>query len=53
MRIRRSGIDQRDLPEFYNRIKNDFDLDIIGLMCIPPFVESTTSFVKMKVCLKR
>ena len=45
----KSGIDQRDLPEFYNRIKNDFDLDIIGLMCIPPFVESTTSFfVKMK-----
>ena len=45
----KSGIDQKDLPEFYDKIKNDFDLDIIGLMCIPPFDENTTPFfVKMK-----
>ena len=45
----KSGLDQKELPEFYNKVKNNFDLDIIGLMCIPPNVEDTSPFfVKMK-----
>ena len=36
--------------EFYKKIIKEFDLDIIGLMCIPPFVDDTSPFfIKMKV----
>jgi pyridoxal phosphate enzyme, YggS family len=32
----KSGIQKDELPDFYNYCKN-LDLDILGLMCIPPF----------------
>ena len=32
----KSGINQTDLNFFYKRCINDFNLDIVGLMCIPP-----------------
>ena len=45
----KSGIDLKNTTNFYNKIKNDFDLNIIGLMCIPPNVSNTkTFFAKMK-----
>ena len=31
---------------FIQILKKDYDLDVIGLMCIPPFVEDTTPFFK-------
>ena len=45
----KNGLDKKEAPEFYNKVMNDFDLDIIGLMCIPPNVDDTSPFfVKMK-----
>ena len=40
----KSGVDFKDTENFYIKIKNDFDLNIIGLMCIPPNVSNTTPF---------
>ena len=46
----KGGVKQNELLEFYKKIMNEFDLDIIGLMCIPPFVDDTSSFfIKMKI----
>ena len=39
----KSGIAKADLIEFYNFSKN-LGLDIIGLMCIPPFNEDSSKF---------
>ena len=39
----KSGILINDLIEFYNYSKN-LNLNIIGLMCIPPFNEDSTNF---------
>ena len=32
----KSGINKKDVSSFYEKCNNEFDLDIIGLMCIPP-----------------
>ena len=32
----KSGISPDELPNFYNVCKSELDLDIVGLMCIPP-----------------
>ena len=46
----KGGVKQDELLEFYKKIIKEFDLDIIGLMCIPPFVDDTSPFfIKMKV----
>ena len=46
----KGGVKQNKLLEFYKKIIKEFDLDIIGLMCIPPFVDDTSPFfIKMKV----
>ena len=42
----KSGVNQESILKFYSEIKKDYDLDVIGLMCIPPFVEDTTPFFK-------
>ena len=42
----KSGVSQESIVKFYSDVKKDYDLDIIGLMCIPPFVEDTTPFFK-------
>ena len=42
----KSGVNQESIVEFYSDLKKDYDLDVIGLMCIPPFVEDTTPFFK-------
>ena len=45
----KSGIKKEDLNKFYMQLQNEFDLNIIGLMCIPPFEKETTPyFSKMK-----
>jgi len=45
----KSGIDLKNTGNFYSKIKNDFDLNIVGLMCIPPNVSNTKLFFeKMK-----
>ena len=42
----KGGVSQDKILKFYSDIKKDYDLDIIGLMCIPPFVDDTTPFFK-------
>ena len=47
--MQKNGINQDEILKFYSNIKKNFDLDVIGLMCIPPFVKDTTPFfIKMK-----
>ena len=44
----KSGIDERNLENFYNYCK-DLGLNIVGLMCIPPFnKDSEKYFNKME-----
>ena len=46
----KGGVKQNELLDFYKKIIKEFDLDIIGLMCIPPFVDDASPFfIKMKV----
>ena len=46
----KGGVRQNELLELYKKIMKEFDLDIIGLMCIPPFVDDTSPFfTRMKV----
>ena len=40
----KSGIDFNDVENFYAKIKNDFELNIVGLMCIPPNLSNTKPF---------
>ena len=42
----KSGIKTDDLKTFYEKCTKDLKLDIIGLMCIPPFVQDTKPFFK-------
>ena len=45
----KNGIDEGDLEEFYKKCVNEFKLDIVGLMCLPPKDNNTKEyFVKMK-----
>ena len=45
----KSGIDEDDLKNFYKRCVNEFNLNIIGIMCLPPFdVDPSPFFKKMQ-----
>tara|TARA_B100000003_G_C10895548_1_gene357004 strand:- start:488 stop:1141 length:654 start_codon:yes stop_codon:yes gene_type:complete len=45
----KSGIDINNLESFYDLCKNDLNLDILGLMCLPPMdSDSSFYFEKMK-----
>jgi pyridoxal phosphate enzyme (YggS family) len=45
----KSGIDEGDLEEFYKKCVNELELDIVGLMCLPPKNDNTKEyFIKMK-----
>ena len=49
----KSGIQKDELPDFYNYCKN-LELDILGLMCIPPFNKDSSSyFQEMKNLSKK
>ena len=41
----KSGVDKKELFEFYNYCKN-IELNIIGLMCIPPFDEPSEKYFR-------
>ena len=44
----KSGIEVEHLKNFYEKCINDFDLNIIGLMCIPPITDNVQDFfIKM------
>ena len=44
----KNGIHEANLDEFYKKCVNELELDIVGLMCLPPSNEDTTRyFVKM------
>tara|TARA_E500000178_G_C16935229_1_gene713665 strand:+ start:549 stop:1187 length:639 start_codon:yes stop_codon:yes gene_type:complete len=42
----KSGIDEENFEDFYKVCKNDLDLNIIGLMCLPPFDEDSSPYFK-------
>ena len=42
----KSGIDEENLENFYRKCVNDYNLNIIGIMCLPPFDEDPTPFFK-------
>ena len=49
----KNGIKIEDLPDFYQNCKNNLDLDIIGLMCLPPInTDPSVYFSKMKIAAK-
>ena len=48
----KSGIDPKELKDFYNKCISDLKLDIIGLMCIPPQEGDTKKYFKQMFDLK-
>jgi len=48
----KSGVTFKDFESFYKKITEDFDLNIIGLMCIPPFVDDTKKYFEKMIELK-
>ena len=45
----KNGIELNNLESFYEKIKKDFDLNVVGLMCMPPNISDTRPFFeKMK-----
>ena len=42
----KSGIDEDQLVNFYRKCVNEYSLNIIGIMCLPPFDEDPTPFFK-------
>ncbi len=47
----KNGISINEFETFYKKIE-DFNLDIIGLMCIPPFVDDTKIYFEKMVKIK-
>jgi len=46
--VQKSGIDPSDLEVFYNKCINEFKLNVIGLMCIPPQKKEKNYFGEME-----
>ena len=42
----KSGIDEDDLVNFYQKCVTEYKLNIIGIMCLPPFDEDPSPFFK-------
>ena len=52
--VQKNGIEVENLESFYYRCKNDLELNIIGLMCLPPKNNlSSEYFIKMKKLLEK
>ena len=50
----KSGINEGYLEEFYKKCISEFNLDIVGLMCLPPNnSDSSDYFLKMKDLAKK
>ena len=47
----KNGISLKEFESFYKKTE-DFELDIIGLMCIPPFVDDTKVFFEKMVQIR-
>ena len=47
----KSGINENNLRDFYNYCK-DLNLNVVGLMCIPPFNENSEQYFKKMEKLK-
>jgi len=43
----KTGIDLKDLHNFYNYCSNDLQLNIVGLMCLPPINLNSDKFFKI------
>ena len=48
----KSGVKPSEFESFYKKMTEDFNLNIIGLMCIPPFVDDTKKYFEKMVELK-
>ena len=45
----KSGIDIENLNSFYRKCKNEFNLNVVGLMCLPPLNSTSDNyFIRMK-----
>ncbi len=44
--IQKNGVDKKDLASFIGTCKKNYDLDIIGLMCIPPNDDVSENYFK-------
>ena len=42
----KSGVDEDQLKNFYEKCINEFELNIIGIMCLPPIDQDPTPFFK-------
>jgi pyridoxal phosphate enzyme (YggS family) len=42
----KTGVLKKDLPRFINYCKNDLQLNVIGLMCLPPINEDSEKYFK-------
>ena len=42
----KSGIDEEDLENFYQKCVKNYNINIIGIMCLPPFDEDPKPFFK-------
>ena len=52
--VQKSGINEEYLEEFYKKCISEFNLDIVGLMCLPPNnSDSSDYFLKMKDLAKK
>lgn len=51
--IQKNGIDINNLVSFYDTCVNDLNLNIVGLMCIPPNEDSSIYFSRMKNLSKK
>ena len=49
----KSGIDEENLKNFYDKCINHFYLDIIGLMCLPPFDEDPKPYFEKMLVLSK
>ena len=44
--VQKNGVDKKDLDNFLKICLNDYNLDIVGLMCIPPNDNNTENYFK-------
>ena len=50
--IQKNGVDVENLEQFYSECKKNFDLNIIGLMCLPPNEKSPNEYFSQMQILK-
>tara|TARA_B100000029_G_C17492287_1_gene929556 strand:- start:652 stop:1332 length:681 start_codon:yes stop_codon:yes gene_type:complete len=48
----KSGIDSKDTKNFLSTCKLKYNLDVVGLMCLPPYEEQTDKYFKQMLDLK-